>query len=69
MSYILKEESSNEFKKKYRNQYISDTAGISKTYTSLILNRKRACPKRIAYAITKVLDKDAELYDFFEVAE
>ena len=67
MSYILKEELSNEFKKKYKNQYLVDVIGLSKTYVSLVLNRKRSCPKRVAYAFTKAINKEAEINDFFEV--
>lgn len=66
MSYSLKEEVSKEFRKKYKNQYIVDNIGMSKTYISLILNRKRNCPKQVAFAITKLIDSEAEVTDFFE---
>lgn len=66
MNYSLKEEVSKEFRKKYKNQYIVDNIGMSKTYISLILNRKRNCPKRVAFAITKLIDSKAEITDFFE---
>ena len=68
MKYYLKKEVAEKLKKKYRSTYFIEAVGISKCYTSLILNRKRHCPKRVAYCFTKAIDENAEIDDFFEVA-
>ncbi len=68
MNYMIKEEYAKAWKSKYKQGYIADQVGISDTYISLILCRKKACPKRIAYCLTKLVDKDKEITDFFEVA-
>lgn len=65
--YRIKEEQMKFIKEKYRSQYIADVSGLSKTYISLILNRKKRCPKRTAYIITKAIDEDAEILDFFDI--
>lgn len=67
MGYILKEEKANEIKDKYRNSYISERLGLSKTYVSLILHRKKEIKKHVAYSFTKVLDSELEINDLFEI--
>lgn len=67
MSYLIKQEIAEDIKKKFRYPYLMKTIGISKSYVSLILNRKKVVPKPVAYCLTKVVDKEAEIEDFFEV--
>ena len=67
MSYRLKEDASIEIRKKFKNIYFEQVVGLSKIYVSLILNRHRAIPKRIAYCFTKAIDSNAEIEDYFEV--
>ena len=64
--YVLKEEIAEQLKRKYRGDYFAKEIGISNTYISLILNRKKTCPKRIAYCITKVINNEAEIEEYFE---
>lgn len=64
--YLLKEEIIKELEGKYRKDYFAKEIGISNTYVSFIFNRKRPCPKRIAYCFTKVINNNAEIDDYFE---
>lgn len=67
MKYILKEDKGKEIREKYKIKFFVENVGISRCYTSLILNRRKSCPKVVAYSITKILDSEAEISDFFEV--
>jgi len=69
MKYIIKKDEIEKVKKTYKNQYFVDTVGISKAYVSLIFNGKRKCPKVVAYTITKAIDKNAEIEDYFEIVK
>jgi len=44
----------------------SKIIGISRVYLTDILNGRKACSKVIAYCITKYLNEDAEIEDYFE---
>lgn len=44
----------------------SEVIGIAQPTLSNILNRKVACRKVVAFCITKYLDKNAEIEDYFE---
>lgn len=66
-TYMIKKEVVKEFKKKYKQEYIAREVGISKAYVSLIFSQKKTCSKKTAYCITKLLNSDAEITDFFEV--
>ena len=41
--------------------------GITQANLSLILNRKMACRKVTAYCITKYIDANAEILDYFDI--
>lgn len=69
MGYILKEEIAKDIQKKYKNSYISENLGLSKTYISLILHRKREIKKHIAYSFTKTLGSELEINDLFELVK
>ena len=43
----------------------SEKIGISRVYLTNILNSKQKCSKVIAYCITKYLDSNAEISDYF----
>ena len=43
----------------------SKIIGISRVYLTDILNRKKSCTKVIAYCITKYLNQEAEINDYF----
>lgn len=40
--------------------------GISREYLTDIVNGKKTCTKVVAYCITKYLNEDAEIEDYFE---
>ena len=44
----------------------SEEIGISRPYLSAIMNCKRTCTKIVAYCITKFIDDNAEIEDYFE---
>lgn len=49
------------------NQTIaSEIIGLAQPTLSNILNRKVACRKVVAFCITKYLDENAEIEDYFE---
>lgn len=64
--YLLKEEIAKEIKGKYRQGYFAEAIGISITYVSFIFNRKKECPKRVAFCFAKAIDSNAEIEDYFE---
>lgn len=45
---------------------LSTMIGISKGTLNRIFNRKQKCSKLIAYAITKTINDNAEIEDYFE---
>lgn len=60
--YIMKENANFKI-----NQVIaSRVIGITQPNLSKILNRKLACRKVVAYCITKYIDENAEIEDYFE---
>lgn len=60
--YIFKEDK-NIIKNKGK---ASEKIGITLPTLSKILNKRCACRKTTAYCITKYIDEDAEIIDFFE---
>ena len=49
------------------NQTIAgEVIGLTQPTLSNILNRKVACRKVVAFCITKYIDKNAEIEDYFE---
>ena len=67
MGYLLKQNIADKIKAKYKNGYIAEKLGLSKTYVSLIFHRKRVIPKHVAYSFTKILNNEAEINDYFEL--
>lgn len=66
MGYILKEKTAEMIRSKFKNNYIASQLGLSNTYVSLVLHRKRNIPKRVAYAFAKTIDTEAEINDLFD---
>ncbi len=60
--YILK----NDLDLKINQTIASKIIGITQPTLSNILNRKVTCRKVVAYCITKYLDDEAEIEDYFE---
>ena len=46
----------------------SEIIGIDRSYLTQITNRKTKCSKVVAYCITKYLDQNAEILDYFNIA-
>lgn len=60
--YVFRE----KIEKKINQTIASKVIGISQPVLSKILNRKVACRKVVAFSITKYLDENAEIEDYFE---
>lgn len=60
--YILKEGLNVKINQTIAGQVI----GLAQPTLSNILNRKVACRKVVAYCITKYIDEDAEIDDYFD---
>lgn len=43
--------------------------GCDRAYLSQIMNRQRTCSKKLAYCITKYLDAEKEILDYFDYEE
>jgi len=63
--YLFKKGSKEEITKKLKISYLADNTGLSRVYLSNIINSKVAVKKAIAYCITKLIDKEAEIQDYF----
>lgn len=64
--YLMKENEAKKIKKRFKGVFLAKEVGISPSYISLILDGKKTCPKRTAFCLTKVIDNEAEIEDFFE---
>lgn len=60
--YMLK----SDLELKLNQSKASEVIGLTQPTLSNILNRKVACRKVVAFSITKYIDKDAEIEDYFE---
>lgn len=60
--YILKE----NVDVKMNQTIASEVIGLSQPTLSNILNRKVACRKVVAFCITKYIDDNAEIEDYFD---
>lgn len=67
--YIFKEEKLEEIKDRYKLRSLSEKVGICTSLMSQIMNGHRTCPKPTAYCIVKMIDKDAEIEDYFNLAK
>ena len=43
--------------------------GITREYLTYILNGQKSCSKVVAFCITKILDEDAEIQDYFDIVK
>ena len=66
MKYILKKNVAEEIRSKYKNSYFKEKLGLSNSYVSLVLNRRRKIPRRTAYVFAKTLGMNVEVNDLFE---
>ena len=63
--YKFKKDKYEEVMSKYKMKGIAEKIGITQVYLSLILNNKNDCKKTVAYCITKAIDSNAEINDYF----
>ena len=63
--YILKEGIEIKINKSLAGRII----GITQATMSRIMNRKVACRKVVAYCITKYINQNAEIEDYFDKVE
>lgn len=63
--YILKK----DIKVKFNQIKAGEVIGLTQPTLSNILNRKVACRKVTAFSITKYIDKDANIEDYFDRVE
>lgn len=47
----------------------SKVIGCDRSYLSQVMNRQRTCSKKVAYCITKYLDSEKEILDYFDYVE
>ena len=66
--YILNERA-KEMLKVYKLKNVAEYVGIHSNTLSEMIKKNRPCLKLPAYALTKFLDKDAEISDLFDRKE
>lgn len=69
MGYLMKKETAEKIKNTFRGQFFIEELGISKSYLSLVLTRKKRIPKRSAFAFVKLIDKEGKVLDYFDAVE
>lgn len=65
--YTFKAELYEEIKYKYRINHMATSIGLTGGYLSQIFRAMKTCPKTTAYAITKTLNENAEIEDYFNI--
>ena len=63
--YKFRPEKLNEIKSKYKLSYLAEEIGVSIYHLSKIINGKLNCKKPLAYCITKTVDQEKEINDYF----
>lgn len=51
---------------KINQKNLADEIGLSRQYINGVINNKYNCRKIVAYAMTKSINSDAEISDYFE---
>lgn len=62
--YILNDKAIEKLKL-YKLQKVAETVGINYRTLSQMINQSRPCMKITAYCLTKFIDKDSEIKDYF----
>lgn len=52
--------------KLYNKETMAKIVGLNPATLRRVFNKKQQCSKLVAYCITKFIDKDAEITDYFE---
>ena len=63
--YKFKIEKKNELTNKYKLSDVADMIGLNLSTISRIINGKQACKKVVALCITKLLDQNKEINEYF----
>lgn len=63
--YVLKDEYKHLFQK-YKLKYVAEIVGMNQRNLSSMIIHNKPCIKITAYALTKFLDSDKEILDFFD---
>lgn len=64
--YVFKKEILENLGFSKTQKQMAEIIGVSESYFSKIINSKRKCTKILAYSITKTLNEQSEISDFFE---
>lgn len=62
--YLLNNEAKERLNQ-YKLKKVAETIGINPRTLSDMINKNRTCIKLTAYSLSKYLDKDAEIVDYF----
>ena len=52
---------------KNNQKNLTNEIGLSRQYINGVINNKYNCRKIVAYAMTKLINSDAEISDYFEM--
>lgn len=52
---------------KINQKNLANEIGLSRQYINGVINNKYNCRKIVAYAMTKLINSDAEISDYFEM--
>lgn len=63
--YQIKETTKELIKEKIRISYLTKKTGLSRQYISMIINKNQVCSQVVAYTITKALDENKKIEDYF----
>lgn len=63
--YSFKKEKSDEVKSKFKLVEMAKVIGISVVHLNRVINNKCNCSKVVAYCISKYINKNAEISEFF----
>lgn len=64
--YKFKIEKKKELTSKYKLSDMADMIGLNLSTISRIINGKQACKKVVALCITKLLDQNKEINEYFK---
>ena len=63
--YLFKIELKDKVKEKIKSRELAKEIGVHEVQISRILNNKSKTSKPVAYLLTKLIDKNAEIDDYF----
>lgn len=58
-----------EVAKMYNKEQMSKIVGLAPNTLRMVINGKQLCSKLVAYCITKFLNSEAEIEEYFEYVE